>query len=44
MYAYILVAGFLGILLTGAFFLLERKGMHWHESRRGVGTGGLEAR
>lgn len=44
MYAYILVAGFLGILLTGAFFLLERKGMHWHESQRGVGTPGLEAR
>jgi ABC-type nitrate/sulfonate/bicarbonate transport system permease component len=34
MYAYILVAGFLGILLTGAFFLLEKKGMHWHESQR----------
>ncbi|GAA0906439.1 ABC transporter permease [Pseudonocardia zijingensis] len=44
MYAYILVAGALGILLTGAFFLLERKGMHWHESQRGVGTGGLKAR
>ncbi|OLT14299.1 hypothetical protein BJF78_02240 [Pseudonocardia sp. CNS-139] len=34
MYAYILVAGFLGIVLTGLFFLLERQGMHWHESRR----------
>lgn len=44
MYAYILVAGCLGIVLTGAFFLLERKGMHWHESQRGVGTAGLEAR
>jgi ABC-type nitrate/sulfonate/bicarbonate transport system permease component len=44
MYAYILVAGFLGIVLTGAFFLLEKKGMHWHESQRSARTSGLEAR
>lgn len=44
MYAYILVAGVLGIVLTGAFFLVERKGMHWHESRRGIGAGGPETR
>lgn len=36
MYAYILVTGFLGVLLTGAFFLLERKVMHWHESQRNI--------
>lgn len=36
MYAYILVAGLLGIALTGAFFLFERKAMHWHESQRNI--------
>lgn len=36
MYAYIIVAGLLGILLTGAFFLLEKKVMHWHESQRNI--------
>lgn len=36
MYAYIVVAGLLGVLLTGAFFLLERKVMHWHESQRNI--------
>lgn len=36
MYAYILVAGMLGVLLTGAFFLLERRLMHWHESQRNI--------
>lgn len=36
MYAYIIVAGALGVLLTGAFFLLERKVMHWHESQRNI--------
>jgi ABC-type nitrate/sulfonate/bicarbonate transport system permease component len=44
MYAYILVAGFLGILLTGAFFLLEKKGMHWHESQRSTRNNELGAR
>lgn len=36
MYAYIIVAGLLGIALTGAFFLMERKVMHWHESQRNI--------
>ncbi|MGO2110445.1 MAG: ABC transporter permease [Pseudoclavibacter sp.] len=36
MYAYIIVAGLLGILLTGAFFLMERRLMHWHESQRSI--------
>jgi ABC-type nitrate/sulfonate/bicarbonate transport system permease component len=36
MYAYIIVAGLLGIVLTGAFFLMERKLMHWHESQRNI--------
>jgi ABC-type nitrate/sulfonate/bicarbonate transport system permease component len=36
MYAYIIVAGVLGILLTGAFFLLEKRVMHWHESQRNI--------
>ncbi|WP_173923473.1 ABC transporter permease [Agromyces sp. Marseille-P2726] len=36
MYAYIIVAGLLGILLTGAFFLMERRVMHWHESQRNI--------
>ncbi|UIN30397.1 ABC transporter permease [Microbacterium binotii] len=36
MYAYIIVAGLLGIALTGAFFLLEKRLMHWHESQRNM--------
>jgi ABC-type nitrate/sulfonate/bicarbonate transport system permease component len=36
MYAYILVSGFLGIILTGVFFLIEKKAMHWHESQRNI--------
>ncbi len=36
MYAYIIVAGVLGVLLTGAFFLMEKKVMHWHESQRNI--------
>lgn len=36
MYAYIIVAGLLGIALTGAFFLIERRVMHWHESQRNI--------
>ena len=36
MYAYIIVAGLLGIVLTGAFFLMERRLMHWHESQRNI--------
>jgi ABC-type nitrate/sulfonate/bicarbonate transport system permease component len=36
MYAYIITAGVLGIALTGAFFLLEKRVMHWHESQRNI--------
>ncbi len=36
MYAYIVLAGLLGIVLTGAFFLIERFAMHWHESQRNI--------
>lgn len=36
MYAYIIVAGLLGLALTGAFFLLEKRVMHWHESQRNI--------
>jgi ABC-type nitrate/sulfonate/bicarbonate transport system permease component len=39
MYAYILVAGVLGVLLTGTFFLVERRAMHWHESQRSIREG-----
>lgn len=34
MYAYIFVAGVLGVLLAGAFALGERWALHWHESQR----------
>jgi ABC-type nitrate/sulfonate/bicarbonate transport system permease component len=34
MYAYIVVAGVLGILLAGAFTVAERYVLHWHESQR----------
>ena len=34
MYAYILVAGLLGVLLAGLFTLAESRVMHWHESQR----------
>lgn len=44
MYAYILVSGFLGVLLTGAFFLLEKKAMHWHESQRNARNNEVGAR
>jgi ABC-type nitrate/sulfonate/bicarbonate transport system permease component len=36
MYAYIFVAGVLGILLAGIFALAERWVLHWHESQRNV--------
>lgn len=36
MYAYIIVAGALGLVLTGAFFLMEKRVMHWHESQRNI--------
>jgi ABC-type nitrate/sulfonate/bicarbonate transport system permease component len=34
MYAYIVVAGLLGVLLAGAFSIAERYVLHWHESQR----------
>jgi ABC-type nitrate/sulfonate/bicarbonate transport system permease component len=36
MYAYIVVAGLLGVLLAGAFTVAERYVLHWHESQRAV--------
>jgi ABC-type nitrate/sulfonate/bicarbonate transport system permease component len=44
MYAYILVSGLLGIVLTGAFFLVEKKAMHWHESQRNARNNEVGAR
>jgi ABC-type nitrate/sulfonate/bicarbonate transport system permease component len=38
MYAYILVAGILGVLLAGAFTVAERHTLHWHESQRAART------
>ena len=34
MYAYVVVAGILGVLLAGAFAVAERYALHWHESQR----------
>lgn len=39
MYAYILVAGLLGVVLAGAFALVERQVLHWHESQRNTRVG-----
>ena len=36
MYAYILVTGFLGIVLTGGASFVEARVMHWHESHRNI--------
>jgi ABC-type nitrate/sulfonate/bicarbonate transport system permease component len=36
MYAYIFVAGVLGVILAGIFALGERWVLHWHESQRNV--------
>lgn len=36
MYAYILVAGLLGVLLAGGFALAERQLLHWHETQRNI--------
>ncbi len=38
MYAYILIAGVLGVLLAGAFTVAERYVLHWHESQRAART------
>ncbi|MGH3208717.1 MAG: ABC transporter permease [Trebonia sp.] len=34
MYAYIVIAGVLGVVLAGAFTVAERYVLHWHESQR----------
>jgi ABC-type nitrate/sulfonate/bicarbonate transport system permease component len=34
MYAYVVAAGVLGIVLAGAFTVAERYTLHWHESQR----------
>ncbi|MFD1717410.1 ABC transporter permease [Georgenia deserti] len=44
MYAYIIVSGVLGLVVTGAFFLMERKVMHWHESQRNIRAANRAAR
>lgn len=36
-YARVLAAGLLGLLITGALTAIERKTMSWHPSKRGVG-------
>lgn len=36
MYAFVLVTGILGIVLTGAFTLAEKRVLHWHESQRNL--------
>ena len=33
-YAYVLISGLVGIVLTGTFTLLEKRALHWHESQR----------
>jgi ABC-type nitrate/sulfonate/bicarbonate transport system permease component len=40
MYAYILVAGLLGVLFAGLFAVLERRVLHWHESQRNLREAG----
>ena len=42
MYAYIVVAGILGVLLAGAFTVAERYALHWHESQRSAKTEGQD--
>jgi ABC-type nitrate/sulfonate/bicarbonate transport system permease component len=39
MYAYIVVAGLLGVLLAGGFTLAERRVLHWHEAQRNTAGG-----
>ena len=38
MYAYVVVAGVLGVLLAGVFTVAERYVLHWHESQRAAKT------
>jgi ABC-type nitrate/sulfonate/bicarbonate transport system permease component len=40
MYAYIVVAGLLGVALAGGFAIAERRVLHWHESQRDFQAGG----
>ena len=42
MYAYIVVAGVLGVLLAGAFTVAERYVLHWHESQRSAKAQGQD--
>ena len=42
MYAYIVVAGILGVLLAGAFTVAERYVLHWHESQRSAKAEGQD--
>ena len=44
MYAYIVVAGILGVVLAAAFTLAERYALHWHESQRAVRAEGQARR
>jgi ABC-type nitrate/sulfonate/bicarbonate transport system permease component len=43
MYGYIFVAGTLGVVLAGAFALVERWVLHWHESQRNYRSAGRAA-
>jgi ABC-type nitrate/sulfonate/bicarbonate transport system permease component len=40
MYAYIVVAGLLGVVLAGGLTLAERRVLHWHEAQRNTRVGG----
>jgi ABC-type nitrate/sulfonate/bicarbonate transport system permease component len=44
MYAYIVVAGILGLLLAGAVTVAERYVLHWHESQRSAKAEGQDRR
>jgi ABC-type nitrate/sulfonate/bicarbonate transport system permease component len=44
MYAYIVAAGVLGVLLAGLFTVAERYVLHWHESQRAVRAEGPDHR
>ncbi len=37
-YAYILVTGVAGVLVTGVFAYVERRTLHWHESQRNASS------
>jgi ABC-type nitrate/sulfonate/bicarbonate transport system permease component len=40
-YAYILVTGVAGVVVTSAFAYLEQRLLHWHESRRNLAATGV---